>query len=299
MPSLTDDPFLILLNPGAYQATRKDREQQLRKLLDQKGLQYEIQTFADLKDATSKAATAAQKFKLVVAAGGDGTVGAIARGLAGTDATLGIIPFGSGNDLAIGLNIPKEPLKAIDLLKNGTVKPLDGCRFNDDGFFVTSLGTCFDGRASYNASQTVLFRGPLKYIAGVLRSIFNYRASEVTVEVNDETIKDRMLLVSFCNSPFEGGGIHLAPDASTSDGKVDLVMIRDVHFLYRIPLLLRVLLGDPRKVSKIVYRQASSVKLTTSRPEYAHADGEVFTNELRELNVRVDAAALKVICGLE
>lgn len=299
MSALTDDPFLILLNPGAYKATRRDRELQLRSLLDKKGLDAEIRTFANLKEATQMASDAADSHKLVVAAGGDGTVSAIARGLAGKNATLGIIPFGSGNDLALGLKIPKNPLKAIEVLQTGYLQPLDCCRFNDDGFFVTSLGTCFDGQASFNASQTVLFRGPFKYIAGVLKSIFTYPASEVTVELDNETVTDKMLLVSFCNSEYEGGGIHLAPDASTSDGKVDIVMIRDVNWLFRIPLLLRVLLGDPRKVGKIIYRQASSVRLTTTRPEYAHADGEIITHDLRELNIRVESGTLKVISGLK
>lgn len=297
MNKLTDDPFLILLNPGAYQATRSDRARQLQQLLDEKGLQAEVRTFKDLQEAQQLAGEAAKTYKLVVAAGGDGTVSYVAKGLAGTGCTLGIIPFGSGNDLALGLNIPKDPSKALDVLQQEYIRPLDCGRYNEDGFFVTSLGMCFDGKASYNASQTVLFRGPFKYIAGVLRSIFTYRASEVTVELEDETINARLLMVTLCNSPYEGGGIHLAPDASTSDGKIDVVMIRDVHWLLRIPLLLRVLLGDPRKVSKIMYRQSHSVKVTTSRPEYAHADGEVFANGLTSLKVKAQSGALKVISG--
>ncbi len=273
---------------------------------------------------------AAEKSLLVAAAGGDGTVNAVAAGLAGTGCCLGVLPAGSGNDIARGLLIPRKLSDAISILAAGyrtlqsggqqagqtpsaSIRKLDtgsvrllrrsdsgrdaSHAFHTPGFFINTLGFGFDGRVAWNASRMPAMLGKWKYLAGVLQSLFTYRASQMTITTDGETWSGRYLLAAVANGPVEGGGILIAPEADFGDGLFHLVMIRDTGVLARIPLLLRVLMYGTSGSPHVRVQKCRAVSVVSDRPLMAHADGEVLADGLFDFTAEIHPARLTVVGG--
>lgn len=316
MGSLTTEPFLIILSPGSYHSYRRDPVTDIRRLLAAEGLNADIRKTSSLSEVTAIAEKATGSYRLIVAGGGDGTIGAVAAGLTGSRCILGILPFGSGNDIAKGLRIPNNIHGAMRLLQNGIPRCMDvglyrtgdrlhgspetnqNPRLRSNGLYINSLGMGFDGKVSNTASTTLLFRGRMKYMYGVLRSLFTYRAFEMTVELDDEVISDRLLMVTVANGRFEGGGIPIAPQADVFDGKLDVVMIRDTGIFARVPLLLRVLMRGAVEEPRVMLRKSRTIRIQSSHSRFAHADGELIGSALTHITVSVKPRALHIITGL-
>lgn len=298
----------------------------LEALLNRNGVPHEIWRPATLSEAGDMARKASTASPIVAAAGGDGTINAVSGGLLGTECRLGILPIGSGNDIARGLQIPRKLPAAVALLADGyrllqsgkessgmnpaaSIRKIDAGVFDTvnetdaasdrlsrhEHHFINTLGFGFDGRVAWNASRMRFLRGKWKYLGGVLQSLFFYRGTDMTITADGETYSGRYLMTTVANGPFEGGGIHIAPRADPGDGLFDLVMIHDTGIFARIPLLLRVLLFGASDSTDIRLRQCRTVHVTSSRPVMAHADGEVISRGLTEFSATVRPAQLSVI----
>ncbi len=295
--SFNNEPFLIILNTGAHRVLHNTGIANLKECLSRHGINYEISKTSSHFESKVVAKEAAGSRKTIVAAGGDGTISSVAAGLSGTDSTLGILPLGSGNDISRGLRIPRNIENAVNLLHHGTIHTIDFGTYLDTGAFLNTLGFGFDGKVSYDASNSTLFKGRFKYIYAVLKSIFTYRASRMTVELNGESYSDRFLMVTIANGPVEGGGIRIAPEASLKDGLFDVVMITDVGALRRIPLLLRILIRGNKNEKCILVRRSSSVIIQSDEPQYVHADGELISKSLDQITATIKPGVVQVITG--
>ncbi len=380
-------PVVIVPGQDVNLRLKQRRLDQLKLLLNSVGLTIRIHEASSLIEATRIAHEASRSSRFVVACGGDGTVSAVAAGLADTGCCLGILPSGSGNDIARGLNIPRKLSDAARLLKDGAVNVLPKMptqcpeqtaqkayepspqttdpeirstvtilkmdlgllrfydsdkpphsvneqqkqishheplphesqmprdeqisgkgKFSDEGpfshheqvhhdklkrrTFINTLGVGFDGLAAYNASRTKWIPGKLKYLYGVFKSLFSWRATSMQVELDHEIITERLLMTTVANGPFEGGGIPIAPPADPSDGLFDVVMIRDVHRLARIPLLLRVFFFGAVGGPKIIMRKSRTIHIHTTPPCFVHADGEMISLSLSHITASVKPGAL-------
>lgn len=300
--SKTQHSYHILLKPAhSLNATHKSIYQ-IKKLLRATNLDAGITELKELKEAAGKAHQFSKSFNHVIAAGGDGTISAIAAGLMNTDCTLGILPMGSGNDLARGLQIPRTLSSALQLIKTGKPRKMDLGIYNaslKSGVFMNTLGVGFDGKVSYIASHTKFFRGRFKYFYGVLKSIMTYQASEISVELDDETITDKLLMVTLANSSVEGGGIRIAPDATPFDGFFDVVIIKDTGLISRIFLLIRVLLRGAKNEKRILIKRSKKVRVQSKLPQFAHADGELISKNLTFISGTIKPGVINIITGLQ
>ncbi|TME33983.1 MAG: hypothetical protein E6I62_03260 [Chloroflexi bacterium] len=124
-------PILLLVNPAAGQkraATRTDRPRSPAELLGGLttwGLSVELRELGEGEDTTALARAAAKAGRDVVVAGGDGTVGSAASALVGSDATLGIIPLGTFNNIARGAGIPTDLAQALEVIVRGERRAID------------------------------------------------------------------------------------------------------------------------------------------------------------------------------
>ncbi len=283
-------------------------------LLERYGIIADIHETTSLTEATLVARKASGSYRLVLAGGGDGTISAVAAGLSGTGCCMGMIPFGSGNDVARGLHISRGLHASIrhlsdrlsDLSDTGTDPSDHVVRYIDTGqltseaphsFFLNTLGVGFDGKVADNATHTRLFRGKTKYLFGVLKSLFTYRATSMTVTTDQGNISGRFLMVTVANGSYEGGGIRIAPEADHSDGLFNVVMIRDTGLWARIPLLIRVLLWGARPDDKISTVTTRHVRIETEDAVFVHADGEIISRQLKFITAKVDPGSLKMITG--
>lgn len=149
-----------------------------------------------------------QGYNKIVAVGGDGTVNEVALGiLEYGKGTLGILPSGTGNDLARTLNIPQEPEKAIDYMSTGKEKDIDVGIVNDKFFFnIASIG--FDSEvAKTNEKVKVKFRSGLSYILSLFITLLKFKNMKVEIEIDDYVTNCEILLIAVGNGKYYGGGV--------------------------------------------------------------------------------------------
>ena len=183
----------------------------------------------------------------VVAVGGDGTIQEVINGLLsagvgsnGGPPALGIVPGGSGNDLARSLALPRAPLEALAVALGATMRPLDVGRAAHNGairYFAAAGGTGFDAQVAYTmAAKTQRWqRGRAGYFLATLNELRRYRNRELRLRLaTDEgarAIEGRFLFVAFANGQYYGGGMQICPDASTADGQLDVCLVGDISRL--------------------------------------------------------------------
>ena len=153
---------------------------------------------------------------VIIAVGGDGTVNEIARAMIHAEATLGIIPKGSGNGLARELHIPMDPRRALDLIAESHISTIDCCQANGRVFFCT-CGVGFDAAVSQKFANEPR-RGSLTYIKNTIEEYLSYQPEPYELLVDNQTIKEKAFLVACANASQYGNNAFIAPHANVQDG---------------------------------------------------------------------------------
>jgi len=253
---------------------------------------------------------AEQGYTRVIAAGGDGTVHWVMNGLAGTGAALGIIPLGSGNDMAVNLGIPLDVEAATRVAVGGTVRRADlgllkvqGPRSQVQGpgpasptldqFFGCIASFGLDSHANRIANRHKRLHGTLIYIYALLRSLIEYRVPQVTIRGDIGEFSGAMMLVAAANAPSYGGGMRLAPGAQMADGMLDLCMIRSMSRLKLLRCFPEVYFGTHLRHREITCLRTARFRLEADRLLEVFADGEYLG--LTPADVRVLPGALAFV----
>ncbi|MDD4663228.1 MAG: diacylglycerol kinase family lipid kinase [Caldisericia bacterium] len=220
--------------------------------------------------AISIARDYAQTEKIVCAVGGDGTVNEVMTGLMQGSATLAMLPYGSGNDIAGSFQIQKE--NALDCLLYGSPTKVDIGQVNDTYFLgVASCG--FDSKANEIANGIPRFiKGALLYILAFLITYIAFGNDEFTITLPDEEIKGRCLLVAVGNGDRYGGGMKVTPNASRFDHLFDLCLVGNITKWELITVFPRVFKGTHLTHPKVRSLRTSS--LTIQGKSWVYADGE-------------------------
>jgi diacylglycerol kinase (ATP) len=256
----TVPPTYILLNPKAGGGSASERASALTEQV--RGVLGELECIVaeSPEDMSAAAERAAQSGAgRVIVAGGDGTVNIALNGLARVpDAlsriTLGILPAGTGNDLATALGVPRDMDAAIAALAAGRTIDLDLGEVNGRMFANASCGGYFGEVSQATTAPLKSFAGRLAYVLAGAKVLLSH--DTVTTQVRAETRwgslewSGPVSLFAVCNGVTAGGGHPLAPDASVSDGWLDVVFVNDVSALGLAAVLVRMAGGthveDPR-----------------------------------------------------
>jgi diacylglycerol kinase (ATP) len=228
----------------------------------------------------------------IIAVGGDGTVNEIAKTMLHSDATLGIIPKGSGNGLARELHIPMDVKRAVDLLAKGHVSTIDACSANGRIFFCT-CGVGFDAKVSQTFSQE-RHRGSLTYIKNTIEEYLSYKPEPYELLVDDQTIKEKAFLVACGNASQYGNNAFIAPHANIQDGEMDITILAPFTPLDIAPLAIQLFTKQIDRNSKIKTFKAKQVTIIRQKEGLMHLDGEPIMEESR-IDISVIPKALKVI----
>lgn len=282
----------VIANP----ATRISANALARALAEWRmGLDDVTLTFTDGQGtAESLARRAAEHAHVVVAAGGDGTVGEVATALAHTDTPLGIIPAGSTNIIAKELNIPARPGDALDLIARGHSLLKMDLAFVNDRAMLHMAGAGFDSRLFAMTDPRLKRRlGWGAYFpAGIRASLA--RPASLVVTTESETFRVDSPLVLLAN----GGSIisrHLRIDSkpTVDDGFLDLYIVLAIHPLPTMETLMHAMLGGLGDAPDVIYRQVTSVHIESDQPLPYQIDGDVMGN--LPIDVTVSPHALRVI----
>ncbi len=245
-------------------------------------------------------ATAAvqQGAKHVVAVGGDGTVHEVANGLlrAGSDAVLGVVPIGSGNDFAKLVGVYKhDPVRAVARLVTARPTRFDAGRVLDE-WFVNSLGFGFGPAVVKTRNAMQHLRGFLSYLVPIVQTFFTFEPPVLDLTAAGFRERGNMMMVEVCNGTTAGGSYRFAPDADPADGKLDVCVIRRVslpRFLLAIPRVMRGTHVTMREVTLI-----KTTKLVVRSPEeplVLHVDGELREPGVNECTVTLERGKLNVL----
>jgi len=231
-----------------------------------------------------------------VACGGDGTIREVAVELVHTDKTLGIIPLGSGNDLCKTLQIPTNLQHAFTLLQQKSPQHCDVGKCNDF-IFLNTLGFGFDGLTNQYANRLAWVPPFLRYAIAALKASWIHRLFTV-YSGNDNHQKEELIMLTIANGRVEGGTFWIAPEASISDGKLDILRIRPLPKLL-IPILLPLfLLKKGSWLPQVQLKRDKEWLLTLNTKIEIHADGEPIETNDKVFKIDVLPEALNVICGL-
>lgn len=230
---------------------------------------------------------------IVLAAGGDGTVNEVARGLIGSETSLGILPTGSGNGLGRTLGIPLDPLRALRALATAQVRSIDIGLVNGRPF-LNVAGAGFDALVGAAFQRKGGRRGLFGYLELGFRESLSYRAETVCLEAAGERFDGKAFIVAFLNGRQYGAGAVVAPTACLDDGLLDVVVFEETSFLEQLAQVPRLFLGGIQHFRAYRHFAAPSAVLTCERPLRHHRDGEPEEAE-RHLEVRLSPKALKVL----
>ncbi len=229
----------------------------------------------------------------VVAVGGDGLVHLAIQVVAGTDVPLGVVPAGTGNDVARALGIGlAAPVAAVDLVGGGRTRTVDLGRA-DGRWFAGVLGSGFDSMVNERANRMRWPSGRSRYNVAILAELRTFRPVPYVLELDGEQWTTKAMLVAVGNGPSYGGGMKVCPDADLADGLLDVTVLGPIsrpEFLRVFPTVYR---GTHVRHRAVTVRRARTVVLR-SEGVTAYADGE----RVATLPVRCEAvpSALRVFC---
>jgi diacylglycerol kinase (ATP) len=285
---------LLVFNPTAGGGRAGRLAPRVIERLTGDGVEVAQHQTRSLEDARLAACEAAGSVDVVVAMGGDGTVGACAAGLAdagpggswgqppgwspggpASRAALGVVPAGGGNDAARSLGLPaRDPLAAAGLLTRLRRCPADLATVGGRGY-LNVAGAGFDSEVNRVANQRLGWAGNRpRYVGAVLAQLAVGRTARFRLALDGRAQEVTGWLIAVANGPSYGGGMRVAPQASLADGLLDVVVIAGIgkpEFLRTFP---KVFTGRHVEHPAVTVHRAAKVELDADRPLHVYADGE-------------------------
>src|SRR5690606_23958902 len=216
-----------------------------------------------------------------------------AAALNGTETVLGIIPEGSGNGLALYLGIPLNERAAIRRLNRVDYMTIDSGLINGLPFF-NMAGIGFDASVSDRFANDNI-RGPIGYMKAVLSEISTYKPKRYLLDIDGEKIQREAFMISVANSPQYGNNAYVAPQASVTDGLLDVCIVHKFP-LYTVPMMLFHLFNKTADQSEYVeIVPGRKICIERDVADAVHVDGE--PREMgTTLNITVSPGALRILC---
>jgi diacylglycerol kinase (ATP) len=300
------EKYCLVVNPAARRGRSGRLLPEVLGPLAASGAAIRVRESTSLAHAAAVAGEAVELGETVVAVGGDGTVGRMAAAVADAGGVLGIVPAGRGNDFARMLGIPARPARAAAVLLTGPRLAVDliGVRSGDGPELVVAgsvyLGIPSEAAQIAQGSRLTAVRSLGYQVAG-LRALRAWQRATFTVATGDgPPAAFGGFCVMVANSAFFAAGTPAAPEASLTDGLLDVITVGDGRKLSFLRVMLSAARGTHLRLDQVGAAQAATVTVTADRAMLAGADGETlpFASPLApgsSLSMRVLPGALRVL----
>jgi len=293
----------MIYNPVAGTRDLGDLLAPVIAYLESNGFEVQInQTFGPGDATTFARQAAARGYEMVIAVGGDGTLGEVATGLAHSDCALGVLPMGTGNVWAHMLGLPvwsptyrTALLDAARILVEGRVRPIDLGRAGDR-YFVLWSGIGFDAQVARNVEPHRDIRrslGNFAYLIAALTLCIGLRGTRVTVNIDGRVIRQRALLILVTNAQLYGHSWRVAPEAQLDDGLLDVHIFKGGNTLDVFRHLVMILFGEHLHDPKMETFRARRVEIRSDKALPLHLDGDPAGYTPTEITV--EPRALRVV----
>lgn len=286
--------LFLIINPISGTGSKKGLAERLVRQLEKYGFEVRAEYTKAAGHASELARQAvAEGYDGVLACGGDGTINETARAMIGTDVPMGIIPNGSGNGLARHIAIPIDVIESLKVINERYVRDCDYGEVNGHPFFCT-FGIGFDAAVSERFASSGS-RGKMTYIRSALHEFRHYKSRHYLIEADGEVIDMDAYLITVANAGQYGNNAYIAPDASITDGYLDLVIVPNVSHLGTLPLGFGLMSGTLATNKKLVKRRVSKLVITREDGP-AHLDGEPFCEAGSRIEITCHPGQLKLFC---
>ena len=294
--------WTIIANPVSGRGRARRTGERVADLLHERGVYVDLMMSGAPGDCERLAREAlARGVRQVAACGGDGTVHEVVNGLANSDAVLGIVPCGRGNDLVRALGLSSDVEDVVNTLVHGVDRAIDLGKVGDR-FFATVASLGFDtavAQRMQNQGTGFLTRalkvgGTVSYGLTVLRTLVGYRSSLVRLRGDFGVFEGRILLAATANAPFYGSGVKIAPDAMVDDGVLDVCIVADVSRWTVLRMFLSAYSGAHVGHSAVRVVQTRTLQIESDDPLWIFADGEPMCEIPAKIEVVPGALRVKV-----
>jgi diacylglycerol kinase (ATP) len=297
-------PAKVILNPYSNRWNAEKRRPEAEAALQAAGLDYDLVVSPTRGGPVELAEEAVRAgFSPIIAAGGDGTVGDVAHGmaLAAKDdqpqlGPLGILPLGTANDLAWKLGVPLDLNAAARLIASGRSRTMDLGKVNDR-HFVNNSAVGIESYIGLLQEEITWISGVGRYLVAALKGIFDRPAWKGTVEWDGGSYQGLLSIVTVGNGSRSGGIFHMIPHADPFDGKLTLVYTYKKTRLAMLHALARILKpgeGSYVEMDDVYEHDFTWLKVRLETPSPVHTDGEITFENMRDLDYRIQPGRLRV-----
>jgi len=280
---MSRDNVSLFINPTAGRGRAGRRMDRICDILDSAGVSFDLYQSKAVRDLESQVSslisTGARK---IIVAGGDGTVHEAVNGImrANSDAQLGLIPTGTGNDFAKACRIPLDwelaTRQLADRLMTGErFRRVDIGRMNDR-FFANGAGIGFDAKVTRLAREYRWPIGDLVYLFSIFRCMVDgIETPHVTLSSSDFNWSGPVTLVNVSNGAWIGGMFHIAPQAVNNDGQLEMIIVDPVTRLRISSLIPKLVRGSHMQEAEIRHASVQKLSIEAAETMPSHLDGEV------------------------
>lgn len=281
------DDTLVILNPAARSERAKSSWEKIKRL---PGCAT-VQTTSAPGDARAIAEWGVEKgYRTIVAAGGDGTINEVVNGIVGSDVALGILPVGTMNVFAAELGLPNDLQKAWKVIREGHTRKVDLVRANAQ-YFVQLAGVGLDAQVVQATSwQLKKNFGPLSYLISAAQ-IAARKPPKLLVTCEDMVREGSFVLIG--NGRFYGGPIAFFKNAMIDDGKLDVLIFKNLGYLDLARYIGGILTGTHTDLADVEYFQTRKVNVRSEEDVPVEVDGEVVTR--LPVTFRISSRKLTVV----
>jgi YegS/Rv2252/BmrU family lipid kinase len=281
---------LVLLNPNARRGA-EPIEPVLERLRGS-GIDPLVERFGCPTEVSPDIVRRKAEVDLVIVCGGDGTLNAAARGVLDTGLPLGILPMGTGNDLARTLGLPLDLFAAADVIAADASRTIDIGEVNGHLFFnVASLGLSADLAKKLTKERKRTW-GRLIYAFTAIKVLLTARRFEAEIVSRDGTVRVQTLQIAIGNGKHYAGGMTIEASAAIDDKHLDLYSL-ELGAVWKLALMA----GDLKAGTHGTWSEVRTVRCTefdvkTSRPRAINTDGELVTFTPARFRVLPDAVTV-------
>jgi diacylglycerol kinase (ATP) len=268
---------VVLANPAAGEGKAGRLIGRVHEILDEIGVDHEIRVSGSAEELEALARAAGERGGIVAVLGGDGSVNLVVNGLSGTDATLAVLPAGTGDDFAKAIDAGKLE-RATRLLADPKALDVDLIEVTagvEERRYINVAGTGFDSAVEEVAAgmrRRLGARG--HYALATVKTLSRFVPAMFHVELDGESLDVDAMLVVIGNSVAYGGGMKVLPQASIVDGQLDVCIVSAMSKAAFLSAFPKVYVGKHGTHPSVTMLKGTNLKIEANRRMLVFADGE-------------------------
>lgn len=267
----------LIWNPVAGNGAAVGAYTLVTDALAERGIPFTAEKTEYAGHATELAKAAVERGEReIVVLGGDGTIREVACALMNTDAHLGIISCGTGNDIIRPLKIPRDPLAALEIVLGGEARHMDAAMANDLLYFnVAGFGFDVDVLHYVEIYKKRMKNGSLAYLRGLLTALLHLYSRKTKITWPGGSMEANVLIIAAGNGTHFGGGMMVTPKADPFDGLLDICVIHNISKFSAYLILPKFLKGEHLAEKCVTYFTTTELTAVCEPASLLDVDGDV------------------------